>query len=199
MLIYVIIFLLLILLIWGILIYVRKSLWDTVHRNLLDLEDAYGGHVLRRSFLNRPYYHGQIKGVNITINFSSEKREERVTYIDVSLTIKTKINLTLSTCEWLQAHGSESQREFEEVQNSSGKTFLFKISNPKWLANPKHKAVFDRLIDEMEDLAYLFVGKTGLICEWQTKEVANHTRFEHLDPRIKLLLDFGEQLKNGKK
>ena len=39
--------------IWGLLIYIRKTMWDAVHRSLLDLEDAYEGTVVRRSFAAR--------------------------------------------------------------------------------------------------------------------------------------------------
>jgi len=193
--IYLLIAMLFVLLVWFLMIYVRKSLWDTVHRNLLDLEDVYGGHVLRRSFLNRPYYHGQIEGVSVTINFSTEKNRERITYIDVSMMLKPRVNLTLSTKEWLQMHGSESQQAFQEIENQSGKKYLLKISDQGWLNKEEHQKVFHRVLDEMTNLAYLFVGKTGLICEWQSEDVANDTRFDALNHRIRILVELGDKLK----
>ena len=62
-----------VLVLYIIMILIRKSLWDTVHRNLLDVEDNYNGKVIRTGFASRPVFKGIIDGNDITINFSTEK------------------------------------------------------------------------------------------------------------------------------
>ncbi|MCK5852685.1 hypothetical protein KAH27_06600, partial [bacterium] len=57
---YLFIFILIIILVLFILIWIRKTLWDAIHRNLLDFEDNHKGQVARRNIFNRPVFSGHI-------------------------------------------------------------------------------------------------------------------------------------------
>lgn len=178
-----------ILLIWFVLVYVRKSMWDAVHRNLLDLEDIFEGKVIRTSILARPVFHGKINGILITLNFSTEKTQKgRITYINISYDLTSKFSLTLSAEEWLAEQGAGEQEDHTKVKNKNGKTFLIRpISNPevKELISDK---VFTDFIDQFSNLAYFFSSKNGILCEFMTEHFAKETEIASLEKRF-LLID----------
>ncbi len=47
--------------------------------------------------------------------------------------------------------------------------------------------IFPEMLDSWDDLAYLFAGGTGLICEYITEEVINATKVEAIMNRLKKL------------
>ena len=66
--------------------YLRKLHLDAIHFNLLSLIDDIGGAVIRKGFLARPVYHGSYQGIEVTINFSSERsQKKRRQYLNISL------------------------------------------------------------------------------------------------------------------
>ncbi|MEJ2546059.1 MAG: hypothetical protein P8Y99_18505 [Calditrichaceae bacterium] len=120
-----------ILIVWIILLYIRKSLWDVVHRNMLALEDNFEGKIIRKSFLARPVFSGKINDAQITLSFSSAKSaNKRVTYLNIGYDLPTKTSLTLSTKKWLEEQNAGELEDFETVENDYGEKFIIRpISN----------------------------------------------------------------------
>ncbi len=182
---YVFLFFLILFLLWGFLVYSRKSLWDVVHRNLLDLEDAYEGRVIRRSFLARPVFHGKINGSEITINFSSEKLQgRRITYIDISFNIRSAFNCTIAANTWLKKQQDGQIEDFMLVQNDQGKEFLIRPASDKKVKAFFQSEEFRNIINTFDGLAYLFLNRNGLICEFETEDMAKSTEFEQLNLKL---------------
>jgi hypothetical protein len=174
---------------WAVLIYIRKTMWDAVHRNLLDLEDAYSGKVIRRSFASRPVFQGTFKGAGLTVNFSTERGQtDRRNYIDISYEKSPPISLTISNKDWLDSQQSSQElNDYETVQNQSGDTFLLIPKTQPVVSKLMRSADFITCLNELNDLAYIFFGKTGLICEFRSEQVVPDTRFEIMEKRLVLL------------
>ena len=185
--IYIIIIIAAVFFLYGLLIYIRKTMWDAVHRNLLDLEDRIDGRVIRRGFATRPFFHGRMNGSSFTINFSTEKKEgKRNTYIDFSYEKASKITYTISDKSWLEKQTDESPSDFLTVQNSSGREFVVRPASDKEVKKLTGKKEFEDIIN-MAGLAYVFAGKTGMICELISEEVIKSTEAENLDNTLELI------------
>ncbi len=193
---YVLFAFLLIIAIWGLLVYIRKTMWDAVHRNLLDLEDTYGGKVIRRSFAARPYYHGKIKGIETTLNFSTQKiSDRRVTYIDISYFNPSSFSFTLSSLEWLNEQDAGELNDYMTIKNDQGKEFIIRPVSDDNVHAMVNNDQIRQIINTFNNLAYIFVGRSGIICEYMTEEVVKSTEIDTLKPRLQLLQQLGESVR----
>ena len=106
---YVLAFFVLVLVVLLLLIWLRKAQFDAVHRNFLDLEDHYGGRVIRNGFAIRPKYSGVFKENRMSISISSEKKTDdhpRQFYISIYMQAPSQINFTVLSNSWL-LHGGD--------------------------------------------------------------------------------------------
>lgn len=179
------VFLLLILL-WAAMIWLRKSLWDVVHRNLLDMEDSYDGKVIRDGFAARPVFHGTVNGKDITINFSSARSEnKRQNYIDFTLSADISATLTIAESHWLKSQNNGgSVPDSLAIETSNG--FVYHVM-PAGKPICKKLAADERFINlltEFDRLAYFFVGKTGAICEFVSDALDKDTEFTVMEKRL---------------
>ena len=172
-------------LLYGFLIFIRKTMWDAVHRNLLDLEELYEGRVLRRGFATRPYFHGKMDGSAFTINFSTEKKAgKRNTYIDISYERASAITCTCSDRQWLETQTNDSPSNFLTIQNKRGKEFIVRPASDKHVQKLARDDRLKKALD-LDGLAYIFIGKSGLICELVSEEIIKATQAENLDLILK--------------
>lgn len=179
---------LVIILIWFLMVWVRKTMWDAVHRNLLDLEDKIEGKVTRSGFGSRPIFHGIFEGREITINFSSEKKgDKRLTYIDISYTAKSSFSFTISEKKWLEDQQAGPLKDFYEWTNEARQTMLLRPSSDKHVAQLHKKESLKEILKMDSDLAYLFVGPNGFIYEFISEEVIKSTEPKALLIRLKML------------
>jgi len=180
---------------WGVLVLMRKSMWDVVHRNLLDLEDAYEGTVIRNNFASRPVFHGNIRGTDFTINFSTEKSEgKRVYYVDISYSVLARFNCTIAGKKWLDEQQAGSIDDFVLLTNNAAKEFIVRpISDKRVEDLGKHPAL-NNVINNIDGLAYIFIGKSGILCEFETQELPKYTEFKLLNENILLLDKLGKAL-----
>ena len=173
------------LLVWIGLIYLRKTLWDGVHRNLLDLEDNYDGKVIRNGFAARPVFKGQINGVDVTINFSTAKSSSgRRTYIDYTLTISSKLTITIAEKNWLKEQNGEEHKENTELIINDDLTYVIMPPNNRKIERLIAKEEFRRSLTRFNNLAYFFVGKSGTICEFWSDKIDRDTTFEVMKSRL---------------
>jgi hypothetical protein len=177
-----------ILIVWIILLYIRKSLWDVVHRNMLALEDNFEGKIIRKSFLARPVFSGKINDAQITLSFSSAKSaNKRVTYLNIGYDLPTKTSLTLSTKKWLEEQNAGELEDFETVENDYGEKFIIRPISNNAVKQLVENTILLEFINEFRDLAYYFSGKTGILCEFIVDQAAEATKFDQLHKRLVLI------------
>ncbi len=173
-----------ILLLWIGMIFLRKSMWDAVHRNLLDLEDRYGGQVIRNGFASRPVYKGKIRNRDITINFSSERsRAGRMNYMDISINAESTLTLTIAESNWLTIQNPEAPLSKTVVETDGTRYHLMPDDNRK-LQRLAAREDFVKAVGRFDALAYFFIGKSGVICEFKMDNMAHDTEFELLNGRL---------------
>ncbi|RLD14293.1 hypothetical protein DRI50_05650 [candidate division KSB1 bacterium] len=193
---YVLIFVLFVIAIWGLLLYVRKSQWDTIHRNLLDLEDNYEGKVIRRGFAARPFFYGKINGHSLTLNISSEKLgKERLNYFDISWGMPTSESFTISEKGWLSKHRDQEVAVLPEIENDYGQKFALIHKDPEKAKEIMQHPAVKPFINDCKSLCYIFLGKTGIICEFSAENLAEASKYESLKKRFELIKTLGEAFK----
>lgn len=186
--IYVLIAFLLLILIWMFMFWIRKTMWDAVHRNLLDLEDQIEGKVTRAGFGSRPIFHGQFERREVTINFSSEKKaDKRRTYIDISYAASPSVSFTISEKSWLEDQQAGPIKDFYEWTNKAGQSLLLRPSSDKTVSRLFEGGQLQLALQPYSDLAYLFVGPSGLIYEFISEEVIKSTESDALIERLTML------------
>lgn len=177
-----------ILITWIILLYIRKSLWDMVHRNLLALEDNFDGRIIRKNFLARPVFHGKIKHIHVTLSFSSARSANgRLTYLNISYNLPTKTSLTLSAKKWLEEQNAGGLDDYTIIENDYGEKFIIRPISNKIVQQLIKNTIIIEFINEFRDLAYYFSGKTGILCEYIIDQAVQATQFDQLNKRLLLI------------
>jgi hypothetical protein len=182
---------LIILLLWLFLIWLRKTTWDAVHRNLLDLEDIIDGRVMRRGFASRPVFHGTFHKHSFTINFSTEKHEgKRSTYVDISYEQAAPFSFTIASKTWLASRMDDGSAQFIEYTNATGTVFMARPANDERIARLLDNKEVRELLNGWKDLAYFFAGETGIMYEFVTEAVVKSTEAEALKKRLEEIRRF---------
>jgi len=186
--IYFFIFLFVIIGLWFFMVWIRKTMWDAVHRNLLDLEDRIDGRVQRRGYAGRPFFHGRFNNSEITINFSSEKKaNKRRTYVDISYSVSSGISFSVSEKGWLMEQQAGPLEDFLEVQTNTGQTMVIRPASAKGVKTLSENETFRKILNEQADMAYIFAGQSGLLYEYITEEVIKSTEPDKLLARLAML------------
>jgi hypothetical protein len=175
----------LLLLSWIGLVFLRKSMWDVVHRNLLDLEDNYDGKVIRNGFATRPVFKGRINSIDVTINFSTAKQKSgRRTYIDFTLTMSSNLTITIAEKNWLKEQNGEDHQVNTELIINDDLTYIIMPPANRKIEHIIAKEEFKRCLTKFDNLAYFFVGKSGTICEFWSEKIDRDTTFEVMKSRL---------------
>ncbi len=181
----VVLVVMMIVLAWAGLIFLRKVLWDAVHQNLLDLEDNFEGKVIRNGFAARPVFHGKIAGNELTINFSTAKSGRgRKTYIDISINVASDFSLTITEKNWQQEQGNDSPENACELVTNNEKVFYIMPADSAKVQEIIKKKELKDILDGFKNLAYFFIGQTGIICEFWSDKIDDDTAFEKLQPQL---------------
>ena len=182
--------------IWAGLAFLRKSLWDVVHQNLLDLEDNYDGKIIRNGFAARPVFHGKVDGNNLTINFSTAKTNSgRKTYIDISLTVESDFSLTITEKKWQQEQDGETRKNALELATNNGTTYYIMPGDSEKVKVLTGDEGLKEVLEKFENLVYFFIGQSGAICEFWSDKIDIDTKFETMQPRLKQIRKLLEVLK----
>lgn len=170
---------------WIVLIYMRKSLWDVVHRNLLDLQDRYKGKIIRNGFAARPVFHGKVNDHDLTINFSTARTKTgRKTYIDFTLTMSSPLSITIAERNWLKEQDSENPNMDSVFYINDDLAYVLLPANNRKIERIMAKEDFRRILKKFNNLAYLFVGRSGTICEFWTDKLDKDTEFKMMQERL---------------
>ena len=188
---YLTIILSLILLIVGGLIWLRKAQYDAIHRNFLDLVDQYGGRVVRSGFAIRPKYTGRFKENNVSISFSTEKKnknETRQYYLSVFLQATNEINFSILSMEWL---GDEDKVDLSKrvIKKIFDNKYVIEVSE-KNLLNKLDANYIEKTVEKMHPFAYTLISKKGIILERLSHNLIADTEFEPISQLLELLHSF---------
>jgi len=188
---YLTIILSLILLIVGGLIWLRKAQYDAIHRNFLDLVDQYGGRVVRTGFAIRPKYTGRFKENNVSLSFSTEKKNKNETrryYLSVFLQASNEINFSILSKEWL---GDEDKMDLSNrmVKKIFSNKYLIEVSE-KNLLNKLDTEYIEKTVERMHPFAYTLVSKKGILLERLSQNLIADTEFESISQLLEVLHGF---------
>lgn len=148
------------------LVWLRKAQYDAIHRNFLDLVDRYGGRVMRGGFAIRPKYAGTYKENNVSISFSSEKKNKNETrryYLSVFLQTSNEVNFSILSMEWL---GDKDQvdlsgRSIIKIFNNS---YVIEVTD-KDLIKKLDVAAIEKTVEKIHPFAYTLISKKGILFE----------------------------------
>jgi hypothetical protein len=166
--------------------FLRKLHWDSIHFNLLTLADEIEGEVYRRNFMARPVFHGKYKGIELTINFSSERTGNgRSNYIDISFNQKVVHPFTISSLSWLRERKDASLAEYQSIEISGEKKYGVRKG-----ASMLYSKKIISYIQKLDPFNFIFAGGTGVLMEIQCKNIAIATKHPNLKNRIEVLYTF---------
>ncbi|MFC2087960.1 hypothetical protein ACFLSX_00030 [Calditrichota bacterium] len=164
--------------------YFRKLHWDAIHNNLFDLADDIGGNVIRKGFLARPVYHGKYKGNEVTINFSQEKKESgRKTYINISLNKKIKNSITFVSMKWLETQ-KDSMEDLKIYNIDNNIEYGMRTASSSQIEKKDFDLKIIINLKKLHPFNYIFLGKTGVILEKESQNIALDTRHPGLKSLI---------------
>ncbi len=159
-----------------ILIWVRKLQFDVIHRNLLELEDAFGGKVRRGGLASRPRYTGSYKGNKVSVSFSYESKENsKQYYIAVTMQCRSPVQFTVLSRNWL-AHQADAHQEGKNVKAIADGHYLVEVSKSHFMKKIPLKKI-DPIIRRLDPFAYILVAQTGMIMERVSTHLVKDTQF----------------------
>lgn len=161
----------------------RKVQFDAIHHNFLDLEDEFGGRVIRDGFAVRPRFAGKFKDQEIHVAISTEKAEgERRYYIGVTMEARPKINFFIKSTDWL------GKKEIPEEQKNRTRSIL---NGLYWLEAKDAKDFkklnlpdFEKIISAIHPVAYVLIGNSRILLERISLRIVEDTKIEVLRPLL---------------
>ncbi len=176
-------------LVFFVLIWLRKLQYDAVHQNFLDLVDEFGGEVLRGGFAVRPRYRGTYCGRAVSISIYSEKKDGRRTYyISLLMKLKAPATFTILSRTWIgqQPVKNKEQRFLKEL---AGGAYLLEVSEKESFKR-LHVEGLEQLVGQLEPFAYILVAKSRLILERVSSKLIDDTRIEVLKALLEAMHRF---------
>ena len=135
--------------------------------------------------------HGRINNRALTVNFSTEKQAgRRLTYIDISLDKGSKVSCTISNKDWLEGQNPDKIEDYISVKNNSGQEYIVRPASNKAVKNIINQEAFQEVINDLPGLAYIFTGRSGIICEIITEDVVKAVEFENMEKNLQILQRF---------
>ena len=173
-----------------ILLWLRKVQYDAVHRNFLDLEDHFGGRVIRGGFAVRPRFSGNYRDARVSISISSEKKSKdhpRRFYISVFMQTPAKANYTVMSNDWLQQEtGQEKRRQMS--RQIADKAYRVEVSEKKILKQLDIAGI-EKVVKKIHPFAYVLVSRRGLVLERISTNLIKDTEFLVLEPLVEGLYE----------
>ena len=163
--------------------FLRKIKFDAIHHNFLDLEDEFGGRVVRAGFAARPRYAGTFKGIEFVISFTTEKdKEVRRYYLTVTMHSSSTYNFTVMSREWLGEANLDEKRE-REAQSINNRRYLVESTDSatlKLLDLP----LIEGAVEVMDPFAWLLIGQNRMLLERASENIIEDTKPDALRPLI---------------
>jgi hypothetical protein len=166
-------------------VFLRKLHFDAIHRNLLDLEEAYGGKVIRGGFAARPRYVGKFKGKTISVAITSarEKNQGRKYFIEVNLQASPKTNFSILDAKLLEDQNILYERKEKMIQIANG-NFVLEVVDKNHLRFLKIKQIGEA-ISPLNPFEFILASKSGIMFERISTDLNRDTDIRQLGHVIK--------------
>lgn len=175
--------------------YLRKLHLDAIHFNFLELVDHIGGQVIRKGFLTRPVYHGSFKSIELTINFSSERAQnKRRHYLDISMAKNANYNITISTLDWISDRNEESSSDFVPLEIPGDVNYVILKQENVTYVKKINEQKFKECIKDLSPFTYIYIGKNGILFERECNNIAQCTKSPNLEDTIEQLFELSKTL-----
>ena len=180
-------------LVLGLMVFLRKIHFDTIHRNLLDLEDKFGGKVIRGGFAVRPKYTGDYKGkkISVTITFSKEK-DGRKYYIELTMQANSKLQFSILGPNLMDGQEITPERK-EKIVKLDPENYLLEVTDPKHIKSLNIKQI-SNIVNKMYPFVFILITKTGLMFEKVSNDLIKDTDIRQLGNLFKNLYELREVL-----
>ena len=166
-------FLIVIMIMFLVLVWLRKVQYDAIHRNFLSMEEKFGGKIVRKSSLFRPFYAGKVKEREIRVGFTSEKyQNKRTYYVNYTLECSAKIQGSIIENKWYESRDEKSKEDMLPLLD--GKFWLqLKGNVPKSILKK-----LETQLKNFPDFSYALIANTGMILERVTEKLVDESEAE---------------------
>jgi hypothetical protein len=177
----------------AVMIFLRKIHFDTIHRNLLDLEDKFGGKVIRGGFAVRPKYSGDYKGekISVTIAYSKENGNRRY-YLELTMQAKSKLQFSILGPNLMEGQEISPERKNKIVKLSKG-NYLLEVTDPAHIKLLNINKITE-IVTKMYPFVFILITKTGLMLEKVSADLIKDTDIRHLGGLFKNMYALREAL-----
>lgn len=170
------VFLLLLIMVW-----LRKINFDAIHQNFLEMEDVYGGKVIRNGFAVRPRFAGEFKGKEFSISITSDKSDgKRVYYIALAMQARSKINF--SVLDHRSLADVEIPEERRERMLAFGDDRYMLEVGKKYHITKVDLNDLTSAIRKIDPFVYILVGKTNILLERASNDIFQDTKLAVIEP-----------------
>jgi len=163
-----------------ILVWFRKLQFDAVHRNFLDLEDKFGGKVMRAGFAVRPRYTGEFKGQRVTVSITYENTKDgRKYYIAATMQCASKVNFTVMSTEWLERREIPDDKK-RSMRYILGERFLIETPAAKLMKKLNIPSI-EKAVQKIAPFAYILIAKSGIVLERISTNIVEDTQLNKIE------------------
>ena len=176
-----------------LLVFLRKLQYDSIHQNLLDLEDAYGGKVMRGGFAVRPRYSGLYKGKRISVSITTSKdKRGRIYHIEVTMQASSKFQFSVMNAQLIKDQNIQPDRK-ERMKSISSDKYVFEVIEKDHLSHLNLKRLGD-IILQMDPFEFILISKNQLMLERVSHDFRKDTDIRYLGNLIKSMYEFRDAL-----
>ena len=179
--------------VFATMVFLRKIHFDTIHRNLLDLEDKFGGKVIRGGFAVRPKYSGDYKGkkISVTIAYSKENGIRRH-YIELTMQAKSKLQFSILGPNLMEGQEIPPERK-EKIVELPDENYLLEVTDPSHINLLNIKKI-GNIVKTMYPFVFILITKTGLMIEKVSNDLIKDTDIRYLGSLFKNMYELREAI-----
>lgn len=142
-----------------ILIWLRKFQYQGVYLNFKELEEKFHGRAVAPTLATRPFFKGQINGREISIGITTERKAgRRDVYIYFTIGCSCKFQLSVISRDWMK--NRDENQILDRVVLDEKYLLQSKQSIPE-----KELKELKKIINALPDFAYILIAETGIILE----------------------------------
>jgi len=177
------------------MVFLRKLHFDHIHRNLLDLEDKYGGKVIRGGFAIRPKYSGEYKNkkISVTITYSKEK-DGRKYYVELTMQAKSRLQFSILGPNLLEEKDITPERKNKIVKLNED-NYIVEVTDPDHIKLLNLKKI-SSIATNMYPFVFILITKTGLMLEKVSNDLIKDTDIRQLGSLFKNMHELREVLES---
>jgi hypothetical protein len=146
---------------------------------------------MRGGFAIRPRYTGKYKENNVSISFSTEKKNKNETrryYLSVFLQAQNDINFSILSMQWL---GDEEKVDLKNrvVKMILNKKYIIEVSDKDLIKKLDARSI-EKAVERMHPFAYTLVSKKGIILERISHNLIEDTELRPISQLLEVMHSF---------